>query len=116
MPIRAAILSVSDKTGLVSFAKALVARNVTLVSTGGTYSTLKASGIPVESVENYTGSPEVMSGRVKTLHPRVHGGILAREGLDDAELDRLGARLMDLVVVKPYPFEATLAKPGTGRE
>jgi phosphoribosylaminoimidazolecarboxamide formyltransferase/IMP cyclohydrolase len=116
MPIRSAILSVSDKTGLVSFAKALVARNVTLVSTGGTYSTLTASGIPVESVENYTGSPEVMSGRVKTLHPRVHGGILAREGLDDAELERLGARLIDLVVVNLYPFEQTLAKPGTSFE
>ena len=116
MPIRSAILSVSDKTGLVAFAKALVARNVTLVSTGGTYSTLKASGIPVESVENYTGSPEVMSGRVKTLHPRVHGGILARDGLDDADLERLGARLIDLVVVNLYPFEQTLAKPGTSFE
>src|SRR6186713_2903446 len=116
MPVRAAILSVSDKTGLAQFAKALVARNVTLVSTGGTYSTLKAGGIPVESVENYTGSPEVMSGRVKTLHPRVHGGILARDGLDDADLERLGARPIDLVVVNLYPFEQTLAKPGTSFE
>jgi phosphoribosylaminoimidazolecarboxamide formyltransferase / IMP cyclohydrolase len=116
MPIRSAILSVSDKTGLVAFAKSLVARNVTLVSTGGTYSTLKASGIPVESVETYTGSPEVMSGRVKTLHPRVHGGILARDGLDDADLERLGARPIDLVVVNLYPFEQTLAKPGTSFE
>src|SRR5688572_14848365 len=112
MPIRCAILSVSDKTGLLSFAKALSARGVTLISTGGTYSTLTASGIPVESVESYTGSPEVMSGRVKTLHPRVHGGILARAGLDDSELERLGGRPIDLVVVNLYPFEQTLEKPG----
>jgi phosphoribosylaminoimidazolecarboxamide formyltransferase / IMP cyclohydrolase len=116
MPIRCAILSVSDKTGLMSFAKALSARGVTLISTGGTYSTLTASGIPVESVEAYTGSPEVMSGRVKTLHPRVHGGILARSGLDDSELERLGGRPIDLVVVNLYPFEQTLAKPGTSFE
>ena len=116
MPIRSAILSVSDKTGLMAFAKALSARGVTLISTGGTYSTLTASGIPVESVESYTGSPEVMSGRVKTLHPRVHGGILARAGLDDSELERLGGRHIDLVVVNLYPFEQTLARPGTSFE
>jgi len=113
MPIRSAILSVSDKTGLMQFAKSLASRGITLISTGGTYSTLKAGGVAVESVESYTGSPEVMSGRVKTLHPRVHGGILARAGLDDADLERLGARPIDLVVVNLYPFEQTLAKPGT---
>jgi phosphoribosylaminoimidazolecarboxamide formyltransferase/IMP cyclohydrolase len=116
MPIRCAILSVSDKTGLMAFAKALAARGVTLISTGGTYSTLTAAGIAVESIESYTGSPEVMSGRVKTLHPRVHGGILARTGLDEADLDRLGGRPIDLVVVNLYPFEQTLAKPGTSFE
>jgi phosphoribosylaminoimidazolecarboxamide formyltransferase / IMP cyclohydrolase len=116
MPIRSAILSVSDKTGLMAFANALAQKGVTLISTGGTYSTLKAGGVPVESVESYTGSPEVMSGRVKTLHPRVHGGILARAGLDDAELERLGGRLIDLVVVNLYPFEQTLEKPGASYE
>lgn len=116
MPIRSALISVSDKTGLVPFARSLVARNVRLLSTGGTYSSLKAAGIAVESVENYTGSPEVMSGRVKTLHPRVHGGILAREGLDDADLERIGATAIDLVVVNLYPFEATLAKAGASFE
>jgi phosphoribosylaminoimidazolecarboxamide formyltransferase/IMP cyclohydrolase len=113
MPIRSAILSVSDKTGLMQFAKSLADRGVVLISTGGTYSTLKAGGVPVESVESYTGSPEVMSGRVKTLHPRVHGGILARTVLDDTDLERLGGRFIDLVVVNLYPFEQTLAKPGT---
>src|SRR5690348_2905134 len=113
MPIRSAILSVSDKTGLMAFANALSQKGVTLISTGGTYSTLKAGGVPVESVESYTGSPEVMSGRVKTLHPRVHGGILARAGLDDGELDKLGGRPIDLVVVNLYPFEQTLEKPGS---
>ncbi|HTQ05675.1 MAG TPA: bifunctional phosphoribosylaminoimidazolecarboxamide formyltransferase/IMP cyclohydrolase [Polyangiaceae bacterium] len=116
MPIRTAILSVSDKTGLMQFAKSLADRGITLISTGGTYSTLKAGGVPVESVESYTGSPEVMSGRVKTLHPRVHGGILARAGLDDVDLERLGGRAIDLVVVNLYPFEQTLAKPGTSFE
>jgi len=116
MPIRSAILSVSDKTGLMAFASALAQKGVTLISTGGTYSSLKAGGVPVESIESYTGSPEVMSGRVKTLHPRVHGGILARTGLDDAELERLGARAIDLVVVNLYPFEQTLGKPGSSFE
>jgi phosphoribosylaminoimidazolecarboxamide formyltransferase / IMP cyclohydrolase len=116
MPIRSAILSVSDKTGLMAFANALSQKGVTLISTGGTYSTLKAGGVPVESVESYTGSPEVMSGRVKTLHPRVHGGILARAGLDDSELERLGGRPIDLVVVNLYPFEQTLEKPGSSFE
>jgi len=109
-------LSVSDKTGIVELARALSARDVALLSTGGTYSTLVAAGIKVESVESYTGSPEVMSGRVKTLHPRVHGGILARAGIDDADLARIGAELIDLVVVNLYPFERTLAKTGASYE
>lgn len=112
MPIRRALLSVSDKTGLVEFARELVKRDVALLSTGGTFKALEAAGIPVESVESYTGSPEVMDGRVKTLHPRVHGALLAREGTDEADLERIGARFIDLVVVNLYPFEQTLAKPG----
>jgi phosphoribosylaminoimidazolecarboxamide formyltransferase/IMP cyclohydrolase len=111
MPIRTALLSVSDKTGLISFARALSQRGVTLLSSGGTAKALQAEGIPVEKVEDYTGSPEVMGGRVKTLHPRVHGGILARQGTDDADLQKIGAKYIDLVVVNLYPFEKTAANP-----
>jgi phosphoribosylaminoimidazolecarboxamide formyltransferase/IMP cyclohydrolase len=110
MTIRRALLSVSDKTGLIEFAKALAARGVELLSTGGTFSALSDAGIPVRTVESFTGSPEVMDGRVKTLHPRVHGGLLGREGKDDGDLSRLGGAYIDLVVVNLYPFEQTLAK------
>src|SRR5512143_3162877 len=105
MPIRNALLSVSDKTGLSKLAKALAAKGVTILSSGGTAKALADEGIAVTPVEAYTGSPEVMSGRVKTLHPRVHGGILAREGLDDKDLSTIGAKYIDLVVVNLYPFE-----------
>jgi phosphoribosylaminoimidazolecarboxamide formyltransferase/IMP cyclohydrolase len=110
MPIHSGLLSVSDKTGIIDFARALSRRGVSLLSTGGTYKALSAAKIPVETVESYTGSPEVMDGRVKTLHPRVHGGLLARTGADELDLERIGARAIDLVVVNLYPFEATLAK------
>lgn len=112
MKIRRALLSVSDKTGLVDFARALRERGAHLLSTGGTFRTLTEAGIEVQSVESYTGSPEVMSGRVKTLHPRVHGAILARAGIDDADLQRLGAQPIDLVAINLYPFESTLASAG----
>src|SRR6476619_7044425 len=105
MPIRTALLSVSDKTGLLRFATALSKRGVTILSSGGTAKALAAEGVPVETVEGYTGSPEVMGGRVKTLHPRIHGGILAREGTDEQDLARIGGTLIDLVVVNLYPFE-----------
>ena len=108
--IRRALLSVSDKTGLVPFARALAARGVELLSTGGTHKALVAAGVPVTTVEAYTGSPEVMDGRVKTLHPRVHGGILMRGTVDDADLERLGGKPIDLVVVNLYPFAETVAK------
>src|SRR5690606_14806638 len=108
MPIRRALLSVFDKTGLVSFARALADRATVLLSPGGTYKTLVQAGIEVVPVDEYTGSPEVMDGRVKTLHPKVHGGILARENLDEADLTRIGAEFIDLVVVNLYPFEQTL--------
>lgn len=113
MSIRRALLSVSDKTGLVDFAKALRARGVALLSSGGTAKALTAAGVEVETVEAYTGSPEVMGGRVKTLHPRVHGGILAREGTDDADLATLGAAFIDLVVVNLYPFEKVASDPSS---
>jgi phosphoribosylaminoimidazolecarboxamide formyltransferase/IMP cyclohydrolase len=109
MALRTALLSVSDKTGLFDFARALSSRGITLLSSGGTAKALAAAGLAVTTVEEYTGSPEVMGGRVKTLHPRVHGGILAREGVDDADLARLGAAPIDLVVVNLYPFEKVAA-------
>jgi phosphoribosylaminoimidazolecarboxamide formyltransferase/IMP cyclohydrolase len=116
MPIRTALLSVSDKTGLLAFARALSKRGVTLLSSGGTAKALSTEGIAVQTVEDYTGSPEVMGGRVKTLHPRVHGGILAREGTDDADLARLGAKPIDLVVVNLYPFEKVAVNPSSTLE
>ncbi len=114
MSNRKALLSVSDKTGLVVFARGLVDLGYELLSTGGTACALQDAGLPVTPVETYTGSPEVMGGRVKTLHPRVHGGILARVGTDEADLERIGAALIDLVVVNLYPFEQTIAKQGVG--
>ncbi|HTM44053.1 MAG TPA: bifunctional phosphoribosylaminoimidazolecarboxamide formyltransferase/IMP cyclohydrolase [Polyangiaceae bacterium] len=110
MPIRRALLSVSNKTGLLDFARALEQRGVQLLSTGGTYKALQDAGIAAQTVEAYTGSPEVMAGRVKTLHPRVHAGLLARTGIDETDLERLGAELIDLVVVNLYPFNETLAR------
>ncbi|MBI4704693.1 MAG: bifunctional phosphoribosylaminoimidazolecarboxamide formyltransferase/IMP cyclohydrolase, partial [Deltaproteobacteria bacterium] len=108
--IRRALISVHDKTGIVAFARALAQRGVEILSTGGTLRLLRSEQVPALAVEDYTGSPELMDGRVKTLHPRVHGGILARAGVDDADLDRLGARPIDLVVVSLYPFEQTAAR------
>lgn len=111
-PIRRALLSVSDKTGIVDFAKALSTHGVELLSTGGTYKLLKDNGIAVKEVSEYTGFPEMMDGRVKTLHPKVHGGILGRRGTDDAVMAQHGIEPIDLVVVNLYPFAATVAKPG----
>ena len=108
MPIRRALISGSDKTGLLPFAKALASRGVEILSTGGTYRALKEAAIPVATVESYTESPEVMDGRVKTLHPRVHGGILMREPMDNGDLARIGGKPIDLVVVNLYPFEKTV--------
>ena len=114
--IHRALLSVSDKSGLVPFARALAARGVELLSTGGTQKALADAGIPVTSVESYTGSPEVMDGRVKTLHPKVHGGILMRGEQDQADLERLGGSRIDLVVVNLYPFAETLARAGSSHD
>jgi phosphoribosylaminoimidazolecarboxamide formyltransferase/IMP cyclohydrolase len=109
--IERALLSVSDKTGIVDLGKALQARGVALLSTGGTASALRDAGVPVLDVSEYTGSPEVMDGRVKTLHPRVHGGILARDRDEDRrELAQLGGAPIDLVIVNLYPFTATVAR------
>ena len=116
MAIKCALVSVSDKTGLLPFAEALAARGVTILSTGGTHKALAEAGIAVTTVESFTGSPEVMDGRVKTLHPRVHGGILMRGERDMKDLERLGGRPIDLVVVNLYPFEQTLARAGAPHE
>ncbi len=111
---RLALLSVSNKTGLVEFAKQLVEEfGFDIISSGGTAQALKAAGLPVTKVSDYTGSPEILGGRVKTLHPRIHGGILARRDLPEhvADLEAQNIRPIDLVVVNLYPFEQTIAKP-----
>ena len=109
-----ALLSVSDKTGLIELARSLVEEfGFDLISSGGTAQALKEAGLPVTKVSDYTGSPEILGGRVKTLHPRIHGGILARRNLaeDVADLEAQQMRPIDLVVVNLYPFEQTIAKP-----
>lgn len=114
--IRRALISVSDKVGLLSFARSLAEKGIEILSTGGTQRALVEGGVPVVGVETYTGSPEVMDGRVKTLHPRVHGGILMRGEIDAQDLERLGGKSIDLVVCNLYPFEATVAKGGAHPE
>jgi len=111
-PIRRALISVSDKTGLADFARSLHARGVEILSTGGTARLLTESGVPVVEVSEYTGFPEMMAGRVKTLHPRIHGGILGRRGKDDRVMHENEIKPIDLVVVNLYPFEQTVAQPG----
>jgi phosphoribosylaminoimidazolecarboxamide formyltransferase/IMP cyclohydrolase len=110
-PIRRALLSVWDKTGLVDFARGLAETGIVLISTGGTASTLREAGLEVVDVASVTGAPGILDGRVKTLHPAVHGGILARRDLDThmATIAALGIAPIDLVVVNLYPFEATIA-------
>lgn len=110
-PIRRALISVSDKTGIVEFAKALAARNIDILSTGGTAKLLAEQGISVTEVSDYTGFPEMMDGRVKTLHPKVHGGVLGRRGKDDKVMEEHDIQPIDMVVVNLYPFAATVAKP-----
>ena len=109
--ITRALISVSDKTGIVDFARQLQQRNIDILSTGGTAKLLAAEGITVTEVSDYTGFPEMMDGRVKTLNPLVHGGILGRRGTDDAVMAKHGIQPIDMVVVNLYPFEATIANP-----
>jgi len=111
-----ALISVSDKAGIVDFASGLREFGVELLSTGGTYRLLQENGLEVTEVSEYTGFPEMMDGRVKTLHPKVHGGILARRGQDDAVMAEHGIDAIDMVVVNLYPFEATVAKPDCSLE
>jgi phosphoribosylaminoimidazolecarboxamide formyltransferase/IMP cyclohydrolase len=110
-PVRRALLSVSDKTGIVEFARALRARGTQLLSTGGTAKLLMHHGIPVKEVAEHTGFPEIMDGRVKTLHPKIHGGLLGRRGIDEAVMRENAIEPIDLLAVNLYPFAATVARP-----
>lgn len=109
-PIHRALLSVSDKSGIVDFAQGLVKRGVQLISTGGTAKLLAENGLPVTEISDYTGFPEMMDGRVKTLHPKVHGGILGRRDMDSAVMAEHSIEPIDMVVVNLYPFAQTIAK------
>ncbi|WP_428382306.1 bifunctional phosphoribosylaminoimidazolecarboxamide formyltransferase/IMP cyclohydrolase [Nevskia ramosa] len=109
---RRALLSVSDKSGIVELATALAARGIELLSTGGTFRLLRDQGVAVTEVSAHTGFPEMMDGRVKTLHPKIHGGLLGRRGTDDAVMAEHGIAPIDILVLNLYPFAATVAKPG----
>lgn len=115
-PVKRALISVSDKSGIVDFARELTDMGVALLSTGGTFRLLQENGIAVTEVSDYTHFPEMMDGRVKTLHPKVHGGILGRRGTDDAIMAEHGIDTIDMVVVNLYPFEATVAKENCSLE
>jgi len=110
--VRRALLSVSDKSGIVDLARELRARDVELLSTGGTYKLLADAGIDATEVSRHTGFPEIMDGRVKTLHPKIHGGILGRRGIDDDVMNQHQIAPIDLVVLNLYPFEQTVAREG----
>ncbi|RME24813.1 MAG: bifunctional phosphoribosylaminoimidazolecarboxamide formyltransferase/inosine monophosphate cyclohydrolase, partial [Candidatus Zixiibacteriota bacterium] len=116
--MKRAILSVSDKTGIVELAQQLEDKGIEIISTGGTLKVLREAGIHVISITSFTGSPEVMDGRVKTLHPRVHAGILYRRNnpADVEQLAELDAKSIDLVVVNLYPFQQTVARPDATHE
>lgn len=106
-----ALVSVSDKSGIIEFCRELHQLNIEILSTGGTARSLADNGIPVTEVSDYTGFPEMMAGRIKTLHPRIHGGILARRGIDEPIMQENGIVPIDMVVVNLYPFEQTVANP-----
>ncbi|MEY4847432.1 MAG: phosphoribosylaminoimidazolecarboxamide formyltransferase, partial [Pseudomonadota bacterium] len=113
MPVtlRRALISVSDKTGVVELARTLAERGVAILSTGGTARLLTEQGITVTEVSKHTGFPEIMDGRVKTLHPRIHGGLLGRRGVDESVMSLHGIERIDLLVVNLYPFAETVARP-----
>ncbi len=114
--IQRALISVSDKTGITDFARSLADMGVEILSTGGTAAALRATGIAVTDVNAITGFPEIMDGRVKTLHPLIHGGLLGRRDQDESVMTQHGIRPIDLAIINLYPFEATVAKPGCSRE
>ena len=107
-----ALISVSDKTGIEEFAKNLMSLGIQIFSTGGTYRLLRENGVDAEEISTYTQFPEMMDGRVKTLHPKVHGGILGRRGVDDAVMSDHDILGIDMVVVNLYPFANAVAQPG----
>src|SRR5690606_22628539 len=111
LPVRRALISVSDKTGIVEFARELHSAGVEILSTGGTYRLLQENDIAAIEISDHTGFPEMMDGRVKTLHPKVHGGILGRRGQDDDVMQAHQIAPIDLIVVNLYPFAQTVAKP-----
>jgi len=115
-PVRRALLSVSDKTGIVEFARELKERGTVLLSTGGTAKLLTRHGIAVKEVAEHTGFPEIMDGRVKTLHPKIHGGLLGRRGIDEATMRENAIEPIDLLAVNLYPFAATVARPDCSYE
>jgi phosphoribosylaminoimidazolecarboxamide formyltransferase / IMP cyclohydrolase len=110
-PVRRALISVSDKSGVVELARALAARGVEILSTGGTARLLHEASLPAREVADYTGFPEMMDGRIKTLHPKIHGGLLARRGIDDAVMAEHQIAPIDLLIVNLYPFAAAVARP-----
>src|SRR2546426_11167192 len=114
MKITRALISVSDKSGIAKFARALERQAVDIISTGGTADLLRKEKIPVREISSFTAFPEVLEGRVKTLHPRVHGGLLYKRGnaKNEAGARECGFEPIDLAVANPYTFEATIAKPG----
>ena len=114
--IRPALISVSDKTGIVELAQNLNNIGVELLSTGGTAKLIAEQGIAVTEISTHTGFPEMMAGRVKTLHPKVHGGILGRRGIDDAVMQEHDIDPIDLVVINLYPFQQTVANPDCSLE
>src|SRR3954447_2066552 len=113
MKIARALISVSNKKGVASFARALEKQGVDIISTGGTADLLRKEGVPVRDISSFTDFPEVLEGRVKTLHPRVHGGLLYKRGDEKhvSQAKECGFQPIDLVVVNLYPFEQTIAKP-----
>jgi phosphoribosylaminoimidazolecarboxamide formyltransferase/IMP cyclohydrolase len=117
-PIKRALMSVTDKSHLVEFGKFLAAQGVEILSTGGTAKLLRENGVPVVEVSEYTGFPEMLDGRVKTLHPKIHGGILGRRDLPThrEQMEKHGIYPIDLVVVNLYQFEKAIAQPGCGLE
>lgn len=116
--IKRALISVFDKKGIVEFAKELNLMDIQILSTGGTAKILREAGIPVKEVSEYTGFPEMLDGRVKTLHPKVHGGLLSRRNnpKDMEEIKKYGIETIDMVVINLYPFEATISKPDVSLE
>ncbi len=116
--IKRALISVSNKKGIVEFAKEVSSMGIEILSTGGTAKTLRDAGIPVKDVSEHTGFPEMLDGRVKTLHPRIHGGLLSRRNnlKDIEEIKKHGIDTIDMVVVNLYPFEETISKPDVSFE